>query len=195
MLSDPGFEALSDPLANNGYAPAVLGDGWVIVSDGMANGNCQAWLSGNGPSAPGAQGLALRTGYDDARHCSLQQTTTAIFHTGDVISLSVDFRMPNYTGWGSYEDYNVVVGTPSGQLLININEGNHPLAGVDVWQTLTASAVVPASFDGKAIVVTATAWDWKANRYFISDNWVLTPEPMTMSLLALGGLGLLRRRR
>ena len=64
---------------------------------------------------------------------------------------------------------------------------------VPTWYTLDYNNIDQVTFDSfGGIPVPGTSGQ---GAHFAMDNFTITPEPATLSLLALGGLALLRRRR
>ena len=95
---------------------------------------------------------------------------------GDGIELGWVGAYPDAGQWTHFE----TVLTPTGGWMV----GSSPATEAQIWQVL--SNLTAMRFCGEYL----TGAD-----YAYIDNIVLTPEPATLGLLALGGLALLRRRR
>lgn len=113
----------------------------------------------------------------------------------------------------------------SGLAVATVNGTTFDFAGAyfSTWaqnnavQSWSATSVTVKGFNGANLVgstsinLSSTGFNWlsanfvginklevsanASGKYWIMDNFTYTPEPMTLSLLGLGGLGLLRRKR
>jgi len=75
-----------------------------------------------------------------------------------------------------------------------------PLVGGDgnAWDTLTEMVTIPAGATYVSFQFESgdgTLGDWPESFSWVSTSIAMVPEPTTLSLLALGGASLLRRRR
>lgn len=87
-------------------------------------------------------------------------------------------------------------GKPDGNEAWSVTTGNtegfeeYDWAEMSVGTTIDATQAANTSH-----VIVNIRWKAKDNAYYGVDNIVVTPEPATLSLLGLGGLALVRRRR
>lgn len=183
--------------ANQGASSAAAGDvsttgsgwsGWnnwvapytAFITDDVAHSGTQAGKTFSGPNAGIYQSLTATAG--------LTYEASAYFlnRSGDALqgATTLDVRM-TFKGVGG-----VAIGTPFVSTPLN---ASLPL---DTWTLASVQAVAPAGTQSVEYMVFMNNPGNNGGAMYVDDtSLTVVPEPMSLGLLALGGLGLLRRRR
>jgi hypothetical protein len=212
-LLDPFFESPDvDPgFANAALLPDNFGEGgWPVPTnqwDQSYNGPYSyIYEPGDGWAQPAPQGdqVLLNTGYqlNGGQHGSRSNyVTDYILQEGDVITLEYMCYIASSAGQSPNLGVNIMARNWE-------SEGYWDNVGPDMniryaWQFVSGSqAPCPADNAGEHLYLQTNSW---ANygegvmfddiKLYINGEDVTVPEPMTMTLLALGGLVAIRRRR
>lgn len=169
-------------VTNGGFENGGAMTGWWTPADATI-------IIDNGPSAVGSYAGRVAAGSDGAL---LYHPDKVAVTAGEEYTYSFDWKADTITAgwfWWHVRFFDASDGF-TGEAISNIGDGNIQ----NTWQTLTGSIVAPAG-------------SVKADFYFedgnvgstggglIVDNFSMVPEPMTLSLLGLGGLMLRRRHK
>jgi hypothetical protein len=201
LLTDPGFESqISAPNPNSTGTPGWASFGGATFSTTYAyHGSYSLYTPGGvgGYSVPGTyQTFAATEGDVFTLSGYLYTPDTLVPDSNDFAQLKLSFfdgaPPNNYAGGNDLLDAAQNVGTPIGGGAQTINAGE--------WTFVTVTGTAPAGTASVGAYILDINADANSDFYF--DNMSLTmspvPEPTTMALAGMGGLGmlsLLRRRR
>jgi len=155
---------------------------WDTANGGQAGGNCAAWI----------------TDWHDSPIVSQQLSATYV--AGSVYTFSIDMALPpavTYTNDG-HVGGRLVLGYMNGSSLVTL--ASQDVVGTTSWQNFNVQYTATAAAAGKQIVVGFGKLEnpsWTNSSDFDNANLEVTaaPEPATMSLVVLGGLAMLKRRK
>lgn len=138
-------------------------------------------ISDNGPSAPGSYAAEVAAGQDI-------RTVPFPVTAGETYDVSFDYKVINADGWfwggiRYWADENATIW--KGQ----------DLFGHDLTDWTTRSFTSQPIPDGAAYADVAFFTGTATTGSIIVDNVSVVPEPVTLSVLALGGLAVIRRRK
>ena len=130
------------------------------------------------------------------------QATSHVIQEGYTYTLSTDARSLVVNNLGCTQFLEAILLDDGVNPLVQVaggafNSGTTPVYGDDTWRTYSVSFTASAADAGKTITFYIAAQGSGTNKYGWVDNVQLdaVPEPATVSLIALGGLTLLRRKR
>ena len=194
VVLSTGTETRGSPLQNPSFETGDF-SGWTIRALGRED---RVWVESGGT---------------DGVYCAhLQSMPDPVFMGGDiwvtqewsgqfVTSISVDVNRglwPSHRQYVMFRVWDVTDPEPAWHCLDLLQGSPAPLG--DEWSRYSATfdpaGVVPGSVYEYGIEIECYTVD-EYGTYIYIDNVVVTalPEPLTLSLLALGGLGMLVRRR
>lgn len=225
LISDAGFDsALTVETTGDGFNTQSNGgdiyDFWWTSTDASryvqstSGGNPDNWASKSGGNQDRARAIAYAI--NDAKASTGDQTLSFDFHLGnkdgnyaastfevraDVVGIT---SLPTWTTGGQKFDLNTNQGSPILTKLPLPTGANFDLIATkqlfdaDVtaggWtENLTLSVPLGTGYD--VIVVRMATLGADSGNVVGFDNVQLVPEPATLALVAMGGLGLLARRR
>lgn len=194
--------AAASPIALNNadFSASATPDGWTYDMAGWTKpataGSWDSALGGHSGAVIAAHGYVawINDWYNSDK---VSQATLATYVEGSTYTFSIDVGFPPVK-------YNDNGGSVGAELLLMTQDG----------ATLATADVINADFGNfhrYSVVYTATAADagkqvvvafsklqapqWAESAEFDNAALVATPEPATMSLLAVGALSLIRRRK
>jgi len=170
-FEDPGTVPTWTPLGTNSLAH------WVMSGDGFAYRSPE--------SIEGSYSLYFIRG-------TIGETIVGVAEPGTTYTLTVDAR-------NSSNDYGLAMTAVVPQTGFSATQ---TLAVPTTWSTLTFSWTTPADVpSGSDLRLSFFVWDANDPNYsdtVVLDNVQLSavavPEPITLALLAMGGIGAIRRR-
>lgn len=188
----------ADPLQNASFESGTLEPGWSVSGEGTYSG----WVTGIGPHTDGSNHAYIEAfdeyfpDFEEPELSLVFPSNVRLTQTFDVSalaqSMSIDIAYSDSSALqgGIIEVYLEVSGgtaidfavNPSDELFHTYSADISAAAGNTATIRLEISSPYAGEFEFSSMAV---------------DNIVITevPEPATLSLLALGGMGLLRRRR
>ena len=149
----------------------------------------------NGPSAAGSQALSIENLSTDGIVGGAQSTGvsgTYIYLTPNTeITYSFDYKGDGdiYFGFYSFKTPEAGGGYDTSATADFVS--SYPDYAWNSWVTLTRTVTTGPD----AFKLYVAFWPASGEGTCLIDNVTLTPEPATMSLLVIGGLAMLRRRR
>jgi hypothetical protein len=171
------------------YADGTTGNdvelpGWVLAEGSNTNPDCMQGGSWGGPEGSGDIAFLAFGGWGGP---SVIESAAPLSVPAGALELSADVY--NHGG-------PVVLELLVGGTVVTPDSASTPALIEGDWVEFTRSySSIPA---GDVTVLVGTRDDagtgWTGNRVSI-DNVALVPEPMTLALLGIGGLGLIRRRK
>ena len=193
------------PSGDDYYDGDPVMPGWVCVADpDKMGGNPFGYVTAE-PflGFPGDDGQFVYqgsgTGVPTLR---IVNTLADTFQMGYTYTLTAS--VASYSYWlNDRFEADLRVGTWDGAVALRLDQTTNPevYATEDTWHTISGSVTITdPTMVGQAIVITlgnqhGLRGDGNGFHLWDSASVDMVPEPMTMTLLALGGLGLLRRRR
>jgi hypothetical protein len=194
--SDGGASGTWNNFGNSGATPAALVDDTGAatgVSLAITGLNSSAWSSNNGVGSTGITGwtdaITKSYIYEGPNYNTTQGVLTL---SGLDTSGSTAYVISVYGGRGA-TDYRSVDFTATGSGATQTVTQN-----VSANTSVDAFAQILPDANGEIVVTFASAADSDSDYGYMNAMTIETvavPEPATMSLLSLGGLAVLRRRR
>lgn len=90
----------------------------------------------------------------------------------------------------------VIVGSASvaGQLNVTLGSGYIPATG-DAFELFETDSQIQGHFDNIQLPSLESGFSWDTSNLYTTGTLTVVPEPVTMSLLVIGGLAMLRRQK
>lgn len=208
------FESL-----NQADPAALTNDGWLVYGNvfgpdmaywygygpyGAPNGGAafSAIADGQGSPSQGLQQLSIYNDYNNGDHANgayieanvFQEMTVGAADVGSTWTFSFDYKLGNLEGSSTALAFIKTLNPNAGWATTNyitLDTTSAPVA----WGSESISILIDPTLSGQILQIgfSSTATNYEGSGIFY-DNVSFVPEPTTISLLALGGL-LLRRKR
>lgn len=216
IVAAPAFAGPANLLINGDLeAPAGgadAADGWTLIEPDVdtsgAPVNSAEFIGFANHTPAGARGLWYRSfmgglGSTNPPQVDAELRQDVAATAGENYNLSAWFRYEtNYPGLSEFSNTDTLLamdflqgGSVIGSVVLNVDTA-YDLGQVNQWQQFTISGTAPAGTDGLRVrsnLVDGELQTLNPQSAFV-DDFVLTPEPTSLGLLALAGLALIRRR-